>query len=81
MWPNKFDYQRAESVDQALELIGDEGKFLAGGHSLLPVMKLRLSAPEQLVDIGRIDSLRGISANGGLSNWRDHDPCGNRRLG
>ncbi|MDE2857074.1 MAG: xanthine dehydrogenase family protein subunit M [Chloroflexota bacterium] len=67
MWPNKFDYQRAESVDQALELIGDEGKFLAGGHSLLPVMKLRLSAPEQLVDIGRIDSLRGISANGGLS--------------
>ncbi|MDE2951095.1 MAG: xanthine dehydrogenase family protein subunit M [Chloroflexota bacterium] len=67
MWPNKFDYQRAESIDQALELIGDEGKFLAGGHSLLPVMKLRLSAPEQLVDIGRIDSLRGISANGGLS--------------
>ncbi|MCY4018925.1 MAG: xanthine dehydrogenase family protein subunit M [Chloroflexi bacterium] len=66
MWPNKFDYQRADSVDQALELIGEEGKFLAGGHSLLPVMKLRLSAPEQLVDIGRIDSLRGISANGGL---------------
>ena len=67
MWPNKFEYQRAESVDQALELIGDEGKFLAGGHSLLPVMKLRLSAPEQLVDIGRIDSLRGISANGSLT--------------
>ena len=67
MWPNKFDYQRAESVDQALELIGDEGKFLAGGHSLLPVMKLRLSAPEQLVDIGRIDSLRGISADGSLT--------------
>ncbi len=67
MWPNKFDYQRAESVDQALELISEEGKFLAGGHSLLPVMKLRLSAPEQLVDIGRIDSLRGISADGGLT--------------
>lgn len=67
MWPNKFDYQRADSVDQALELIGDEGKFLAGGHSLLPVMKLRLSAPEQLVDIGRIDSLRGIRADGGLT--------------
>ena len=67
MWPNKFDYQRAESVEQALELIGDEGKFLAGGHSLLPVMKLRLSAPEQLVDIGRIDALRGISANGNLT--------------
>ncbi len=67
MWPNKFDYARAGSVDEALGLIGDEGKFLAGGHSLLPVMKLRLAAPEQLVDIGGIDSLRGISANGGLT--------------
>ena len=67
MWPNTFDYARAGSVDEALALIGDEGKFLAGGHSLLPVMKLRLAAPEQLVDIGGIDSLRGISANGGLT--------------
>ncbi len=67
MWPNKFDYARANSVDEALEMIGDEGKFLAGGHSLLPVMKLRLDAPEQLVDIGPIDALRGISANGGLT--------------
>ena len=67
MWPNKFEYARAESVAQALELISDEGKFLAGGHSLLPVMKLRLSAPEHLVDIGRIGELRGISANGGLN--------------
>jgi len=67
MWPNKFDYARAGSVDEALSVIGEEGKFLAGGHSLLPVMKLRLDAPEQLVDIGGIDSLRGISANGGLS--------------
>ena len=67
MWPNKFDYTRAGSVDEALNTISDEGKFLAGGHSLLPVMKLRLDAPEQLVDIGGIDSLRGISANGGLS--------------
>ncbi len=67
MWPNKFDYARAGSVDEALGMIGEEGKFLAGGHSLLPVMKLRLDAPEQLVDIGGIDSLRGISANGGLS--------------
>lgn len=67
MWPNQFEYARAGSVDEALELIGDEGKFLAGGHSLLPVMKLRLSAPEQLVDIGGIDSLSGISANGALN--------------
>ena len=67
MWPNKFDYARAGSVDEALSLITDEGKFLAGGHSLLPVMKLRLDAPEQLVDIGRIPELQGISANGGLT--------------
>ena len=67
MWPSKFEYARAGSVDEALAIIGDEGKFLAGGHSLLPAMKLRLDSPEQLVDIGGIDSLRGISANGGLS--------------
>ena len=68
MWPNKFDYVRAGSVDEALSSIADDGKFLAGGHSLLPVMKLRLDAPEQLVDIGadRLE-LRGISANGGLT--------------
>ena len=67
MWPNKFEYARAGSVDEALGLITEDGKFLAGGHSLLPVMKLRLDSPEQLVDIGGIDALRGISANGGLS--------------
>ena len=67
MWPNKFDYARASSVDEALSLITDDGKYLAGGHSLLPVMKLRLDAPGQLVDIGRIPELQGISANGGLT--------------
>lgn len=67
MWPTEFEYERAESVDQALDMLGDEAKLLAGGHSLLPVMKLRLSAPEKLVDIGRITELRGISANGSLS--------------
>ena len=67
MWPNKFDYARAESIEEALQLAGDDGKFLAGGHSLLPVMKLRLDSPERLVDIGRIDALNGISANGELS--------------
>ncbi len=67
MWPTKFDYERAESVDQALEMLGDEVKLIAGGHSLIPVMKLRLSAPEKLVDIGRIAELKGISANGSLT--------------
>ncbi|MGB1286855.1 MAG: FAD binding domain-containing protein [Aggregatilineales bacterium] len=68
MWPTQFDYARASSVDEALEQINsDDAKFLAGGHSLLPVMKLRLAAPEKLVDIGRLEALKGISANGSLS--------------
>ncbi len=67
MWPNKFEYARAGSVDEALAMISDDGKFLAGGHSLLPVMKLRLDAPAHLVDINRIESLSGISANGDLT--------------
>ena len=66
MWPSKFEYARAGTVDEALALIEEDGKFLAGGHSLLPVMKLRLSAPSQLVDIGRVDGLGGISADGEL---------------
>ncbi len=67
MWPSKFDYVRAGSVDEALASAADGGKFLAGGHSLLPAMKLRLDAPEQLIDIGRIPELQSISANGGLT--------------
>jgi aerobic carbon-monoxide dehydrogenase medium subunit len=60
MIPASFDYVRAESVDQALTLLGEHGddaKLLAGGHSLLPLMKLRLASPEVLVDIGRISEL------------------------
>lgn len=67
MWPSEFEYERAESVDQALDMLGDEVKVIAGGHSLLPVMKLRLDAPEKLVDISRIAALKGISANGSLT--------------
>jgi carbon-monoxide dehydrogenase medium subunit len=58
-----FDYVRAESAAEAISLIGqhgDEAKFLAGGHSLLPLMKLRLAAPSVLVDIGRIRDLSYI---------------------
>lgn len=67
MWPTKFEYERVESVDQALEMMSDEAKVIAGGHSLIPTMKLRLSAPEKLIDIGRIAELKGISANGSLT--------------
>ena len=68
MYPRPFDYMRADSVEQALDLRSESGgRFLAGGHSILPMMKLRMAAPDALVDIGRIDQLRGISANGGFT--------------
>ena len=58
-----FDYHVAQSVDEAIELMkkyGDDAKFLAGGHSLLPTMKLRLAQPAHLIDLGRIDGLSYI---------------------
>lgn len=68
MYPRPFEYARAESIDQALDLKSQTGgRFIAGGHSILPMMKIRMTAPDALVDIGRIDELRGISSNGGFS--------------
>lgn len=68
MYPRPFDYVRADSVEHALDLKSETGgRFIAGGHSLLPMMKVRMTSPEALVDIGRIDDLRGISANGGFT--------------
>jgi carbon-monoxide dehydrogenase medium subunit len=61
--PAPFEYVRAGSAAEAISLIGqhgDEAKFLAGGHSLLPLMKLRLAQPSVLVDIGRVDDLSYI---------------------
>ena len=63
MIPAAFDYVRAGSAAEAISLIGqhgDEAKFLAGGHSLLPLMKLRLAQPSVLVDIGRVSDLSYI---------------------
>src|ERR687893_132789 len=60
MIPLAFDYEVAESVDHAVELLtqhGEDAKLLAGGHSLLPIMKLRLAVPAVLVDIGGIRDL------------------------
>jgi carbon-monoxide dehydrogenase medium subunit len=58
--PAHFDYERPDSIEEALELLADpEAKVLAGGHSLLPMMKLRLARPEKLVDIGRLE-FRGV---------------------
>ena len=67
MIPAAFEYKRAGSVDEALSLLreyGDDAKVLAGGHSLLPLMKLRLATPSVLVDVGRIGELSYISLDG-----------------
>ncbi len=68
MWPKEFEYTRAASVEEAIRLAAQnpDAKILAGGHSLLPALKLRLSEPALLIDIGRIASLKQISANGTL---------------
>jgi carbon-monoxide dehydrogenase medium subunit len=65
--PASFGYRRAASADEAIALAaeyGDEAKFLAGGHSLLPLMKLRLAMPELLIDIGRVRELSYIRDEG-----------------
>jgi carbon-monoxide dehydrogenase medium subunit len=68
MIPEEFEYKRAATMDEAISLIqssNGEGKFLAGGHSLIPLMKLRLSEPGVLIDISRIPQLKGISEKDG----------------
>jgi len=66
MIPAAFDYHCPTTVEEAVELLGsfDDVKILAGGQSLIPVLKLRLAAPEVIVDLGRIESLRGIRDEG-----------------
>lgn len=67
MIPAGFDYHTPRSVADAIKLLGElgpEAKLLAGGHSLLPMMKLRFAAPSHLIDLGRISDLRGIAQAG-----------------
>jgi carbon-monoxide dehydrogenase medium subunit len=67
MIPASFEYEAAESTAHALSLLaehGDDAKLLAGGHSLLPMMKLRLAMPAVLIDIARLTELSGIRADG-----------------
>jgi aerobic carbon-monoxide dehydrogenase medium subunit len=67
MIPAQFEYQAPTSVDaaiKALSSLGDRAKVVAGGHSLIPIMKLRLAQPEVLVDIGRIGELRYVRVDG-----------------
>ena len=68
MIPGPFDYHRPSSLDEAVGLLadlGDEARVLAGGHSLIPMMKLRLAVPSHLVDLGRVDALQGVEERDG----------------
>ena len=80
MIPAAFDYQRVDSVDAAIAALtehGDEAKLLAGGHSLIPLMKLRLATPAVLIDVGRLTELSYVRdggdhlAVGALTRHRD----------
>ncbi len=66
MYPASFRYARPQNLDEALRLLQEnpEAKLLAGGHSLLPAMKLRLATPPLLIDIGRLPELKGIREEG-----------------
>ncbi|CAN5248162.1 xanthine dehydrogenase family protein subunit M [soil metagenome] len=67
MIPAQFDYVAPSTIDEALAALaegGDDAKIMAGGQSLLPVLRMRLNAPELVIDLGRIESLRGVRDEG-----------------
>jgi len=69
VYPAPFQYSAPTTIDEAVALLadlGDEGRVLAGGQSLLPMMKLRLAAPAHLVDINGVSGLGDVTANGHL---------------
>lgn len=68
MIPGPFEYHRPATLEEAVALLGqfgDSGQVIAGGHSLVPMMKLRLAVPEHLIDLRRIDGLRGVEEQAG----------------
>src|SRR5688572_23502290 len=68
MYPRAFEYVRATAVEHAVALLrehGEDARLLAGGASLIPLMKLRLAAPTVVVDIGRLDGLAGVARRDG----------------
>jgi carbon-monoxide dehydrogenase medium subunit len=66
MIPAAFEYERADSVEQAIELLdgNEDAKLLAGGHSLIPMLRLRFARPTLVVDVGRLDDLRYVREDG-----------------
>jgi aerobic carbon-monoxide dehydrogenase medium subunit len=88
MIPGAFAYHRPSSVKEAVGLLaqfGDDGRALAGGHSLVPMMKLRLATPANLVDLGGIADLKGVRADGSDiiigAMTTQHDVIGSQLLG
>ncbi|MFK4225878.1 FAD binding domain-containing protein [Streptomyces sp. NPDC019890] len=92
MIPAAFDYVRPKTIDEAVRALvdsGEEAKVLAGGQSLIPILRLRLAFPELLVDVGRIPELRGVRKDadalviGSMTTHHDviHDPLVRRHAG
>ncbi|MYW44288.1 FAD binding domain-containing protein, partial [Streptomyces sp. SID161] len=92
MIPPAFEYTRPGSVDEAVRALagaGEEGKVLAGGQSLLPLLRMRLAFPELVVDVGRVPELRGVREDGGalvigaMTTHHEvvHDPLVRRHAG
>ena len=84
MIPAAFDYVAPTTVEEALSALaehGDEAKIIAGGQSLLPVLRMRLNAPEMVIDLGRIDSLRGVRDDGDAIVIGAMTPHSRRRVG
>ncbi len=83
MIPATFDYQKARTVDEAIAALAGESNILAGGHSLLPAMKLRMSRPSKLVDITGLPALKGIREEDGeivIGAAVTHAEIGNDKL-
>ncbi len=73
MYPAAFEYHAPTSVKEALGLLGkhkDDAKLLAGGHSLIPMMKLRLAQPKHLIDLRKVPGLTGIKQDGNMLTRR-----------
>ena len=76
MFPASFGYVAAHSVEEALQLLaqhGEDAKLLAGGHSLIPAMKLRLASPRTLIDLGTVPDLSGVRVDGNVAGHRRFD--------
>ena len=75
MYPASFEYHAPSSVQEALGLLGklEDAKILAGGHSLIPMMKLRLAQPKHLIDLRKVAGLNGIKEDGSTHRHRRHD--------